>query len=46
LFLLIIDKDIDQERDLLGELLLIAQLMITGGEVKESQPIQRGSQKL
>ncbi len=38
---LIIDKDIDQERDLLGELLIIAQLMITGGEVKESEKFER-----
>jgi hypothetical protein len=33
------DKGIDQERDLLGELLIIAQLMITGGEVKESEKL-------
>jgi hypothetical protein len=38
---LIIDKGIDQERDLLGELLIIAQLMITGGEAKESEKFER-----
>jgi hypothetical protein len=40
---LIIDKGIDQERDLLGELLIIAQLMITGGEAKESEKFERSS---
>jgi hypothetical protein len=38
---LIIDKGVDQERDLLGELLIIAQLMITGGEAKESEKFER-----
>ncbi len=38
---LIIDKDLEQERDLLGELLIIAQLMITGGEAKESEKFER-----
>lgn len=38
---LILDKNLDQERDLLGELLIIAQLMITGGEAKESEKFER-----
>ena len=38
---LITDKTIDQERDLLGELSLIAQLMITGGEAKASDHFER-----
>lgn len=37
----ITDKNIDQERDLLGELSIIAQLMITGGEAKESDKFER-----
>ncbi|SFV88976.1 Type IV secretory pathway, VirB4 components [hydrothermal vent metagenome] len=38
---LITDKGLEQERDLLGELLIIAQLMITGGETKESEKFER-----
>jgi hypothetical protein len=38
---LITDKTIDQQRDLLGELSIIAQLMITGGEAKESDKFER-----
>ena len=38
---LITDKDKDQERDLLGELLIVAQLMITGGEAKEADKFER-----
>lgn len=38
---LITDKNIDQERDLLGELLIVAQLMITGGEKKEEEKFER-----
>lgn len=38
---LITDKSIDQQRDLLGELSIIAQLMITGGEAKEIDKFER-----
>lgn len=38
---LITDENTDQERDLLGELLIIAQLMITGGEAKEADKFER-----
>jgi len=38
---LITDKNIDQERDLLGELSIVAQLMITGGETKEADKFER-----
>ncbi len=39
---LITDQNIDKERDLLGELLIVAQLMITGGEEREIAKFERG----